>query len=90
MVSHHAQLGRDAYTNNKCLSSAFRVYRVQADLDESGTAFAKTNAYGRDGDKIIEGLGPSTLEGHAESYGYQLGLGDRITPAAAAGRARRG
>lgn len=33
MVSYHAQLGRGAYTNNnQCLSSAFRVYRVQASL----------------------------------------------------------
>ena len=33
MVSCHAQLGRDAYTNNnQCLSSAFRVYRAQASL----------------------------------------------------------
>ena len=33
MVSCHAQLGRDAYTNNnQSLSSAFRVYRVQASL----------------------------------------------------------
>lgn len=63
------------------LSSAFRVYRVQADLTEDGTSFAKTNAYGSANDMLIECLDPATLSGHEESYACQLGVGDRLTPA---------
>lgn len=63
------------------LSNAFRVYRVQADLTADGSAFIKTNTYGRDGDKLIETLDPSTLEGHGTSSFCQFTLGDRVTPA---------
>ena len=63
------------------LENAFRVYRVQADLTPDGSAFIKTNIHGRDGDKLIETLDPSTLEGHSTSVQCQFTLGDRVTPA---------
>lgn len=37
-------------------NGALRMYRVQAELDDSGTNFIKTNAYGINGDKFIEAL----------------------------------
>ena len=65
------------------LANAFRVYRVQAELDESGTGFVKTNSFGPDNDKLIECLDPTGLSGHGLSEKCQLTLGDRITPATA-------
>lgn len=52
----------------------FRMYRVQASLNERGTDFEKSNAYGTDGDKLIEAL---NLEYRQASY---LLEGDSVTP----------
>ena len=35
---------------------ALRMYRVQAELDDEGSNFLKSNAYGANGDKLIEAL----------------------------------
>lgn len=52
----------------------FRMYRVQASLNEQGTNFEKSNSYGKDGDKFIEALN------NGSSYSAYLYTGDSVTP----------
>lgn len=55
-------------------NGALRMYRVQAELDDSGSDFLESNAYGVDGDKLIEALG-------AEGDGFNaLKQGASVTP----------
>lgn len=52
----------------------FRMYRVQASLNEQGTNFEKSNSYGKDGDKLIEALNTGL------NYSSYLYAGDSVTP----------